>query len=190
MSRRGYAGTTVAEIVNAAGVGAPTLYWHFKNKRGILEAVMIRGGERWKSALPEWSAISHGTQRERYIKTMNVAAKALIEQPHFLRLLTLLALELGEHDESLFHDMRRGRENARTWMIGIMQSAWPSLPMASANEFAFRIMAIADGACVQQLLEYERAPARIHAWIHQTVADEAESIVAKQRRKPDAKRES
>jgi TetR/AcrR family transcriptional regulator len=34
-NRKGYAGTTVREIVNAAGVSKPVLYYYFGNKEGV-----------------------------------------------------------------------------------------------------------------------------------------------------------
>lgn len=39
-SRRGYASTSVREIVESAGVSKPTLYYYFKNKEGIYLALM------------------------------------------------------------------------------------------------------------------------------------------------------
>jgi TetR/AcrR family transcriptional regulator len=38
---RGYEGTGVQEVVNAAGVTKPTLYHYFGSKQGLLEALMI-----------------------------------------------------------------------------------------------------------------------------------------------------
>lgn len=39
-TRRGYASTSVREIVEAAGVSKPTLYYYFTNKEGIYLALM------------------------------------------------------------------------------------------------------------------------------------------------------
>ncbi len=38
--RRGYHGTSVREIVEAAGVTAPTLYYHFGNKEGLYRYIL------------------------------------------------------------------------------------------------------------------------------------------------------
>lgn len=43
-NRKGYAGTTVREIVAAAGVTKPVLYYYFRNKEGIYLDLM---GEAW-----------------------------------------------------------------------------------------------------------------------------------------------
>jgi AcrR family transcriptional regulator len=45
-SRRGFAGTGVDEIGEAAGVTGPALYRHFANKQAILDAVVVDGMER------------------------------------------------------------------------------------------------------------------------------------------------
>jgi AcrR family transcriptional regulator len=45
-SRRGFAGTGVDEIGEAAGVTGPALYRHFANKQAILDALVVEGMER------------------------------------------------------------------------------------------------------------------------------------------------
>ena len=41
-AERGYDATSVREIVEAAGVTKPTLYYHFGSKQGLAEALLIR----------------------------------------------------------------------------------------------------------------------------------------------------
>ena len=40
-AEKGYASTTVREIVAGAGVSKPVLYYYFKNKEGIFLAIKI-----------------------------------------------------------------------------------------------------------------------------------------------------
>lgn len=46
-TRKGYAGTTVREIVAAAGVTKPALYYYFRNKEGIYVELMREGFARF-----------------------------------------------------------------------------------------------------------------------------------------------
>lgn len=153
MSRRGYAGTSVAEIVNGAGVGAPTLYWHFKNKEGILAAVMERGAERWFRSLPPWDAVSKGTRRERFAAVLSIARDSLEGDPQFQRLLLLLSLELGEKDEAILASIRSIRRRARDWTTGLLRHTWPALPKAAAEDLSLKMQHFADGVCLHHVIE-------------------------------------
>jgi TetR/AcrR family transcriptional regulator len=44
-SRRGYESTGIQEVVDAAGITKPTLYYYFGSKQGLLEAVVAEYGE-------------------------------------------------------------------------------------------------------------------------------------------------
>ncbi len=50
-TRKGYAGTTVREIVAAAGVTKPVLYYYFRSKEGIYLELMGEGFSRFDSLL-------------------------------------------------------------------------------------------------------------------------------------------
>jgi AcrR family transcriptional regulator len=181
MSRRGYAGTSVSDIVGAAGVGPPTLYWHFNNKQGILAAVMERGAERWLRSLPRWDDVPTGTPRERFITAIEIGGKGVADDPQFVRLLMLLALERGERDEAVIGTIRSIRRRSRAWMIGLLQAAWPPMPRAAAEGLAFKMMSFADGWCLRQMVEPEFAALIDLTWLSNTIADEAQAIAARPR---------
>src|SRR3990172_10053632 len=63
-TRKGYAGATVREIVAAAGVTKPVLYYYFRNKEGIYLELMRGGFSRFDSLLGE-SVVERGTVSER-----------------------------------------------------------------------------------------------------------------------------
>jgi TetR/AcrR family transcriptional regulator len=50
-ARKGYASTTVREIVQAAGVTKPVLYYYFRNKEGIYLELMKDAWERFDTLL-------------------------------------------------------------------------------------------------------------------------------------------
>ncbi len=57
-NRKGYAATTVREIVAAAGVTKPVLYYYFRNKEGIFVNLM-------REALSQFDALLDASARER-----------------------------------------------------------------------------------------------------------------------------
>ena len=63
-NRKGYAGTTVREIVAAAGVTKPVLYYYFRSKEGIFLDLMREAGTRFDAVLDESGRVE-GTAPER-----------------------------------------------------------------------------------------------------------------------------
>jgi len=65
-AHKGYAATSVREIVQAAGVTKPTLYYYFRNKEGIFNAMMDEAVAANRAVLAEVRQ-SGGTATERII---------------------------------------------------------------------------------------------------------------------------
>ncbi|HEX9078775.1 MAG TPA: TetR/AcrR family transcriptional regulator [Desulfuromonadaceae bacterium] len=63
---RGYAATTVREIVAAAGVSKPALYYYFSNKEGIYLALMHNTYDIFKGLTSQLTTF-RGSARERII---------------------------------------------------------------------------------------------------------------------------
>lgn len=63
-NRKGYAATTVREIVEAAGVTKPVLYYHFGSKEGIYVAILQSALDEFTSRLALMEG-REGTARER-----------------------------------------------------------------------------------------------------------------------------
>ena len=65
-AEKGYAGTSVREIVDRAGVSKPVLYYYFKSKEGLFYAILEWAAEVQQKILNEIFATS-GTVLERFI---------------------------------------------------------------------------------------------------------------------------
>jgi TetR/AcrR family transcriptional regulator len=50
---KGYAATTVRDLLRAAGVTAPSLYYHFGNKEGVFLALVREGVQKFEASLGE-----------------------------------------------------------------------------------------------------------------------------------------
>jgi AcrR family transcriptional regulator len=89
-SERGYEGTSIALVSAKCGLPASSIYWHFKDKDDLIAAVIERSFAQWLSA---WQMPAKGTARERLVGVAMQTAKALLDNPDFLRLGLMLALE-------------------------------------------------------------------------------------------------
>ena len=65
-AEKGYAGTSVREIVDRAGVSKPVLYYYFKSKEGLFYAILEWAADAQQEILNEIFATS-GTVLERFI---------------------------------------------------------------------------------------------------------------------------
>jgi AcrR family transcriptional regulator len=82
-ARKGYASTSVREIVEAAGVTKPVLYYYFRNKEGIFIAMMQEAAAIHRTVLDEVRQ-SGGTATERIV--------LLIDRVYTLALENVLAV--------------------------------------------------------------------------------------------------
>jgi AcrR family transcriptional regulator len=84
-SRKGYASTTVREIVEAAGVTKPALYYYFRNKEGLYLELMQ---EAWKEfdALLERAQKESGAVRDRIARLLDQAFSLALDRIEVARL--------------------------------------------------------------------------------------------------------
>jgi len=85
-STKGYAATTVREIVERAGVTKPVLYYYFRNKEGIYLEMMRGPLERFASHL-DAAAAEGGTARERIARLCLGAYEVFVEHLEHARVM-------------------------------------------------------------------------------------------------------
>jgi AcrR family transcriptional regulator len=84
-ARKGYAATSVREIVEAAGVSKPVLYYYFKNKEGLYLDLMQGAMARLEALLTE-TRNHRGSIQERIIHLAEAAFGLFREQIEVARL--------------------------------------------------------------------------------------------------------
>lgn len=160
MAARGYAATSIAHISEACGLPASSIYWHFESKEGLLAAVMERGAEQWFAGLPAWRETS-GSPDERLDAALEVIVKELRDEPEFLRLYLLLALERRDIDPTSLGSIRRVREKAtgrmRTMLGEVLSPPGEALPDGIAEALARFLLSFADGSFVAQHIDGDGA---------------------------------
>jgi AcrR family transcriptional regulator len=85
-TRKGYTATTVREIVAAAGVTKPVLYYYFRNKEGIY-IELIRGAFAKFDALLDASRTQRGSATERLLHLSDQAFSLFMENIEVARLM-------------------------------------------------------------------------------------------------------
>jgi TetR/AcrR family transcriptional regulator len=83
-ARKGYASTTVREIVQAAGVTKPALYYYFRNKEGIYLELMREAKARFETLLDS-SRKEIGAVRERVLYISEQIFQLFLDQIEIAR---------------------------------------------------------------------------------------------------------
>lgn len=149
MAEHGYDGTSVGRIVEEAGIPLSSVYHYFGSKNGVLLAVMERGAVRFFSSLrlPQERV---GTPEEHFEACVTILSDSLQENPDFLRLLIVLALQPPTEDEHDIHAViERLRDTARAGLASQVAIAFGIRPDSKkAKELARVGLAYIDGAFI------------------------------------------
>lgn len=164
MAGRGYSGTAMSAICRETGLPATSIYWHFGSKQGLLAAVMERGARRWFAALPDWDDTSGETADQQAARLTERGADAVTEQPAFLRLFYLLALDSADDPEAAAL-VRQVRDSAnqrfRRVIEGMLAAEHPpEVAGPAAEELARFAVACSDGCFFALQLEPGETDAR------------------------------
>lgn len=95
-SRKGYAATSVREIVAAAGVSKPVLYYYFSNKEGIYHEIVRFGLERVDSMISAVKAM-HCPVSRKILQLFESTIDSIKEDIQIIRL--LYAVQYGTFRE-------------------------------------------------------------------------------------------
>jgi AcrR family transcriptional regulator len=152
MAERGFSGTSISAVSRKSGLPSGSIYWHFENKEALLAAVIEEGAQQWLDALPATGAFP------------DAAAASLEDQPEFLRLLILIALERREIDEPSLEVIRRaralGRDRVREEMVRMLEPFGGEQSAELAQEFAAFALCVADGAFIAHHIDPETTDVR------------------------------
>lgn len=148
-SERGYEGTSIGLVSKKCGLPASSIYWHFKDKDDLLAAVIDRSFETW---LRVWELPSDGEPRERVIGLAKQLAKGLLDNPDFLRLGLMLALERRPVEPSARARFLQARTQATDSLMGALTELAPGLTDAQVRLLVNYSIAGADGLFIAKEL--------------------------------------
>jgi AcrR family transcriptional regulator len=106
MAERGYAATTVADVLERAGVSRETFYQQFSSKQDCFLAAYELASGRVLAEL-ERQAKSEGTPLERLDRTIGAYLDALADEPAFARLFMVEVYCAGEEVLARRTDIQR-----------------------------------------------------------------------------------
>ena len=156
MAERGFAGTSISAVVARSGLPASSIYWHFESKEGLLGAVVEEMARLWFETLPKGEDLPPDPQ-QGIDALLDATTASLEEQPEFLRLLYLIALERKETDTASLNAIRRVRERAREHIEGIitswLQPAGRYRAPRIARELSAFALALVDGVFIQNHID-------------------------------------
>ncbi|SEB02889.1 MULTISPECIES: TetR/AcrR family transcriptional regulator [unclassified Mycobacterium] len=148
-SERGYEGTSIALVSKKCGLPASSIYWHFKDKDDLLAAVIDRSFETW---LRVWELPTGGEPRERVIGLAKQLAKGLLDNPDFLRLGLMLALERRPVEPLARARFLQARAQATASLTEALGELAPGLADAQVRLLVNYSIAGADGLFIAKEL--------------------------------------
>jgi len=140
---KGYAGTSVREIVNRAGVSKPVLYYYFKSKEGLFYAILEWAAEVQQGILNEIFATS-GTVLERFIYFYRRISEGVLQYQNLYKMIHgLLYGPPQGAPEYDFPQYQRHMFNAvkRIYTNGL---AAGEVETADEDEVAFLVLSLID----------------------------------------------
>lgn len=141
-TERGYEGTSIGAVSAKCGLPASSIYWHFKDKDGLIAAVIQRSFGSWLAA---WQVPAEGGPEERFATLAGRIAKALMDSPDFIRLGLMLALERRPVELRARATFLQVRDEAYRQLIHAVQESAPTLTTADLRQLATYAVAVADG---------------------------------------------
>lgn len=156
MAERGFAGTSIAAVSKRSGLPSGSIYWHFASKEALLGEVVEEGARRWFDALLVNTRLPVDPA-DRATALLEASATSLEQQPEFLRLLILIALERRKADKATIAVIRRVRARAlrhvRDILSALLIAFDPEHAEQLAGEFARLVLCVADGAFIANQID-------------------------------------
>ena len=148
-SERGYDGTTIALVSKKCGLPASSVYWHFKDKDDLIAAVIEQSFATWLEA---FTLAEEGSPRAQFAEMSKRLAKALLENPDFLRLGLMLALERRPEEVRARAMFLEVRDQAYEEVSAVMRQFAPDLEESSHKLLATYAISAADGLFIAREL--------------------------------------
>ena len=142
-AEKGYAGTSVREIVERAGVSKPVLYYYFKNKAGLFQAILDWTAEFQESVLARVFE-RPGSLLERLVDLYQLIYKSIIENQKLYRMIHNLFFgpPQGAPPYDIEHFHRRMVDTIKALYLSAL--ADQEVEEADAEDVAILIMGLTD----------------------------------------------
>jgi AcrR family transcriptional regulator len=129
-AQKGYAATTVREIVTAAGVTPPVLYYYFENKEGIFLELMREAWDQCDAVLDEALGAA-GSPRERILHLSERMLSLFRERIVTARV--VYSVQYGPPQGAPFFDFEAYHTKFREAILGLVEQAVAAGDLAGPN---------------------------------------------------------
>lgn len=154
-AEKGYAGASVREIVELAGVTKPALYYYFRNKEGIFQAIMEEAANRQKQLLTDVLA-STGTVIERLCYFYERIYEGVMENLDLFKMIHSLILgppqDAPDFDYEQYH-LRNVETVAEIYLSGLEKN---EIVEADPYDIATLVLSVIDFCLHLDLLHPEQ----------------------------------
>ncbi|MHC4219494.1 MAG: TetR/AcrR family transcriptional regulator [Planctomycetota bacterium] len=168
-ARKGYRGTTTAELASAAGITPPILYRHFESKRDLFAVLLNEAAARlvesWRKRL---DGVGDPRRRRRALADAVSAAWGTADQRLILR-----AMSEAEGDAVIAGGVQRSLQRIRGFVAGelkTLQDARVVRTDTPPRQLARRLISAAVGDAITTAPGAPRTRAESSRWIESLVA--------------------
>jgi TetR/AcrR family transcriptional regulator len=142
-SEKGYANTSVREIVELAGVSKPILYYYFKSKEGMFHSIMDYALRQQEHMLAEVLK-RHGSVLDRLTYLCRIMYRTLMENRNLFKLIHNLIFgpHQGANSDGIKQYHKRIADAIKTiYLDGLSKG---EVKDASPDEVAFLVLGVLD----------------------------------------------
>lgn len=144
-TERGFKSTGIAEIISGAGVAKGTLYQHFESKEALIEAVLLRMGERFRGHFVEAVERAADTPAGRLIAVFAVQERLAWSREGFCGCpFTRAAGEFGDRNHPLHRVAALNKRLLTAYLADLATRAGAADPEALATQLTLLL----EGASV------------------------------------------
>ncbi|WP_421751160.1 TetR/AcrR family transcriptional regulator [Croceimicrobium sp.] len=152
-AEKGYDGTSTAKVAKEAGVSEGLIFRHFKNKEGLLQAVLEQGHEKVNQLYAQFS--QEENPRKRLQSILDFAFTVAPEDHDFWRLIYALKWQTDAYDDSTAAPLK-----------AMLKSIFEEMHYQDAEAEAELIMILLDGLVTAILLRKPKELNQVQSLLH------------------------
>lgn len=172
-SRRGYAQTTLQEIAELAGLTRGAIYWHFKDKEALLDAVLHRAPLPWDQLPEHFHDLQQTPTVAQLSRALGEGLLQIVADPHLHRvtLILLHRTELVDDNYLVYCRLTRILNRIKTYVVAALNMRFKEADGSVCKDIpavATSIKTLLTGSMYEWLLnqaevDLKRIPAMIEA---------------------------
>lgn len=174
-SHRGYAQATFQEIAERAGLSRGAIYWHFRDKSELLDAVLNRARLPWDQLPERFSCLSQAPTVSQLSRALGDGLEEIVSDArlHRVTLILLHRTELIAENDQVYRRLTRIFNRIKTYVIAALNMRFKEAdgtPCTDIPAIATAIKALLTGSIYEWLLnqaeiELKHIPATVEALI-------------------------